>query len=250
MSVAKLATDLVPKLLFLLGFGVLCMLFGMASVRFELFPYPQVREAWSAARAVRTMLLEPGDTGWTSGDGVKRRFDVAGVTRHDPAQALEGFTLYSSWHAPEAILVDMAGTIAHQWSLPFSTVLAATPSDRDPVPDAEVILRQARLLPDGDLMAIYERPDHTPYGWGLARYAADGSLRWAVIEHLHHDFAMAANGGVVTLGQVIQSRKFPGLDAIEAPFSDEFVVVISPEGEVIDRLSLFEAFANSPFKAA
>jgi hypothetical protein len=196
------------------------------------------------------MLFDAGDEEWAGGSTDRRRFERSGVTRHDLANALDGYTLYTSWHAPEAVLIDMTGKVVHRWHLPFSEVLAQSRSDRVAVPDDDVIVRQARLLPDGDLIAVYERPNQTPYGWGLARFDSEGQLRWGVIEHLHHDFALGSDGRIYTLGHEIRTEPREGLAMFEAPFFDEFLVLLSPDGEVLERISIFEAFARSPYRAA
>ncbi len=250
MSLLRRLSAHAPTILFVLGFGFFCVMFGIASARFEFFPYPLLQRAWSAAQAARNMIFEQGDEAWASGDETRRRLEQSGVIRHDPERALQGLTLYASWDAPAAVVVDMEGELVRRWDLPFSEILAQSNAERAAVPDAEVIVRQARLLPDGDLMAVYERPNHTPYGWGLARFDAEGALRWSVIEHLHHDFALGPAGETYALGQEIRTAILPGLEAVEPPFADEFLVTISPAGDVVDRLSIFEAFANSPFKAA
>ena len=170
MKIVRLTARQGPKALFLVAFGFLCVLVGIASVHFQFFPYPLVRDAWQGAQAARHMLLGAGDEEWAAGSVVKRRFERAGVTRYNSARALDGLTLYTSWHVPEVVLINMTGDVVRRWHLPFSEVLAPSQSDRAAVPDDEVIVRQARLLPDGDLVAVYERPNQTPYGWGLARF--------------------------------------------------------------------------------
>jgi hypothetical protein len=182
MKILRLAAHEAAKALVLVAFGFLCVLLGIASARFEFFPYPLVRDAWKGALAAQDLLLGAGDEEWAGGSEGRRWFERSGVTRYDPARALDGYTLYTSWHAPEAVLVDMTGNVVHRWRLPFSEVLAQSQSNRAAVPDDEVIVRQARLLPDGDLVAVYERPHQTPYGWGLARFDPEGRLRWSVIE--------------------------------------------------------------------
>lgn len=250
MNILKLAAPQAPKALVLVAFGFLCVLLGIASARFEFFPYPLVRDAWKGASAAQDLLFGAGDEGWAGGSASKRRFERSGVTRYDPARALDGYTLYTSWHAPEAVLVDMTGNVVRRWHLPFSEVLAQSRSNRAAVPDDEVVVRQARLLPDGDLIAVYERPDHTPYGWGVARFDPEGRLRWSVIEHLHHDFALGPDGRTYMLGHEIRTVPREGLAPVEAPFFDEFLVILSPDGNVLERISIFDAFGRSPYRNA
>jgi Arylsulfotransferase (ASST) len=89
-----------------------------------------------------------------------------------------------------------------------------------------------------------------PYGWGLARFNPEGRLRWSVIEHLHHDFALGPDGRIYTLGHEIRTAPREGLAPVAAPFFNEFLVILSPDGEVLERISIFEAFARSPYRNA
>jgi Arylsulfotransferase (ASST) len=140
--------------------------------------------------------------------------------------------------------------MVRRWHLPFSAVLAQSRKDRAVVPDDEVIVRQAQLLPDGDLVAVYERPNQTPYGWGMARFDPEGRLQWAAIEHLHHDFDVGPDVRTYALGHEIRTEPREGLAAVEAPFFDEFLVTLSADGEVLERISIFDAFARSPYRNA
>jgi Arylsulfotransferase (ASST) len=250
MNILKRVAREAPKALALVAFGFLCVLVGIASAQFEFFPYPLVRDAWQGAQAARRMLMDVGDEEWAGDLATRRRFGPSGVTRYDRSRALDGYTLYTSWHAPEAVLVDMTGEVVRRWHLPFSEVLAQSRSDRVAVPDHEVIVRRAELLPDGDLMAVYERPHQTPYGWGLARFDPQGRLRWGAIEHLHHDFDLGPDGRIYTLGQEIRTEPRQDLAPIQAPFFDEFVVILSPDGEVLESISIFEAFGRSVYRDA
>ena len=129
------------------------------------------------------------------------------MTHHDPARASSGYTLYTSTHAPEAILIDMGGQVVHRWHVPFSKVLKKTgETDRATEPDEEVAAREARLLADGDLLVVYDRPHHTPYGRGLARFDSDGQVVWGLVEHLHHDVTVAPNGRLYALAHEIRAE--------------------------------------------
>jgi hypothetical protein len=250
MTLLRLAAREAPKAIFLAAFGFLCVLLGIVLARLEAFPYPLVRDAWTGAQAARRMIFDAGDEEWAGNAAERRRFERSGVIRYDPDRTLEGYTLYASWHAPEVVVVDMTGEVMQRWHLPFSEVLTQSGGARAAVPDDEVIVRQARLLPDGDLVAVYERPNKTPYGWGLARFDPEGRLRWGVIEHLHHDFAFGPDGRIYALGHEIRTAPREALPKIGAPFFDEFLVILSSNGEVLDRISIFEAFARSRYREA
>src|SRR5262245_44153830 len=82
MNVVKIAAHEAPKGLFVVAFGFLCVLVGIASAQFEFFPYPLVRDAWQGAQAARRMLMDPGDKAWADGTTTRRRFGQSGVIRY------------------------------------------------------------------------------------------------------------------------------------------------------------------------
>ncbi len=241
--------DGIPTILFFGGLVAIAVLYGMVAAERRWFPYPLAQNAWGAAQAVRSRLFVPDDSGWASDETV-RAFGEAGVLRYDPGRAQDGLTLYTSWHAQDLFLVNMEGKTVRRWSLPFSEVAQRVEPDRQTPPDEEVIIRHANLSPSGAITAVYEHPNHTPYGLGLARFDIEGVLDWAVLEPLHHDFALLEDGTVLALEHEIQTEAFTDIPEIDPPFFSEFVTVISSDGQVVDRLSLFEAFANSPFQQA
>ena len=71
-----------------------------------------------------------------------------------------------------------------------------------------------------------------------------------MIEHLHHDFAFGPEGRTYALGHEIRTEPREGLAPIEPPFFDEFLVILSPDGEVLERISIFDAFARSRYRDA
>jgi hypothetical protein len=44
---------------------------------------------------------------------------LAGVTLHDRERAYQGLNFYTSGHAPEAVLIDMDGSVLHRWRHEF-----------------------------------------------------------------------------------------------------------------------------------
>ena len=206
-----------------------------------------MRDGWKGAKAAYLMVVGEKE----AENSLTRRFSTPGVTHHDPARASSGYTLYTSTHAPEAILINMAGQVVHRWYVPFSRVLEATgQTDRTAEPDEEVEAREVRLLADGDLLVVYDRPHHTPYGRGLARFDSDGRVVWGLVEHLHHDVAVAADGRLYALAHEIRAEPRERLAGVKAPFFDEFLVVVSADGTILDRISIYEAFDRSPFRHA
>lgn len=156
-----------------------------------------------------------------------------GVTTHEPSRAYAGLNLYSSGHAPEAILMDMNGEILHRWHFPFEAALP--PLDR-PNTNSQW-WRRVAIYPNGDLLAIYE-------GLGLVKIDKDSNLIWASSQNAHHDLEVQANGDIYVLTR--KAHVVPRLDP-HAPILEDFVSILSPEGKLKAEMSLLRAFENSRF---
>jgi hypothetical protein len=160
------------------------------------------------------------------------------VTRHDPAQAFAGSNLYSSAHRPEAILMDMGGTVLHRWHLPFETVWPDYPGKRGK--RFETFWRRVRLFPNGDLLAIFE-------GLGILRIDKHSEIIWASTVRAHHDLDIAPDGTLYVLTR--EAHVVPRVNEQE-PILEDFISTLDEHGRETDRISILEAMERSPFRKA
>ncbi len=166
--------------------------------------------------------------------GVRPAPAVSGVLRHDPARAHAGLNLLASGHGTEAVLMDMDGRSLHRWAFDF---WQAFPEHSRLDAQGTGHWRRVRLLPDGDLLAIYDNK-------GLIRLDRDSRLRWAYAGRTHHDLDVAADGSIYVLEGRL--RLVPEIFA-ERPVIEDFVTVLSPEGRLLRRVSLLGALASSDY---
>ena len=116
------------------------------------------------------------------------------ATTDDASRAAAGLTLYSSGHGATAVLIDMDGGVVHEWSRPYRGVWEKGGAVQDPVPEHQIYFRKASLLPDGDLLAVYEGAGDTPWGYGLVRLDRASNVVWKNLErHFHHDFDVGSD---------------------------------------------------------
>lgn len=157
--------------------------------------------------------------------------EQSGVTVFDRERAQPGYNLVVSGHAPYAALTDLRGRVLHTWS--------AEPPPSYAVPPDRRFWRRVHLLDDGSLLAVFD-----PFGivkldrWSNLLWATDPSL------HLHHDLFVGDDGRVTALGK--RHRKIPRLHP-ELNFGEDMVTVLDRDGTLLDRFSILEAFARSPF---
>jgi hypothetical protein len=158
---------------------------------------------------------------------------LAGVVRHDRDRARAGYNLYTSGHAPEAVLMDMDGRVLHRWARPYREVWPDSAARRHPDHD---FWRRARLLPGGELLAIVD-------GFGILKLDRDSRVLWARHNGAHHDLELLPGGEILVLtreARVIR-RVHP-----RDPVLVDFIVRLDRDGHELQRASLLEAFENSP----
>jgi hypothetical protein len=175
------------------------------------------------------------------------RTEARGVTIHDPTRAHAGYTLYTSGHAQQASLISMTGETVHEWHLPFSAVWDDTADVKAPRPDSHIYYRKAYLYPNGDLLAIYIASGDTPWGYGLVKMDKDSKVIWTYLQRVHHDLDVSSDGRIYTLTHEIRDTVIENWAHLKAPRIDDFVVVLSPDGQEIEKVSVVDAFIASPY---
>lgn len=233
--------------LFFLAIVFIAFVGGAFVVLTKTYPYPLFNDAHKAARAVlkQNTLIDL----YTQSDLWREaRREERGVTVHDPDRAYQGLTLYTSGDGSHADLVNMDGEVLHRWALPYSEVWEQSPTGRPPRPDDHIYWRKARLLPTGDLLAIYIANNDTPWGYGLVRLNADSEVIWGYHASTHHDLDITPDGDVVALTHEFTDQKVPAFAKLEYPWLDDYLVVLDGDtGEERSKVSLAKAFMESRY---
>ncbi len=155
---------------------------------------------------------------------------LSNVTLHNPEKAYNGLSLYTSGHAPVAILLDMDGTMVHMWKRTYRSVWP----DRE-IPDHGIgseFWRRAHVFENGDLLAIFD-------GLGIIKLDKNSRLIWANPNNSHHDLDIAPNGDIYVLAR--ESHMISTIDPDE-PLLEDYVVVLDPSGNEKKRVSLLKCF--------
>ncbi|UCE87401.1 MAG: hypothetical protein JSU66_06710, partial [Deltaproteobacteria bacterium] len=158
-----------------------------------------------------------------------------GVTRHEPDRAQPGVNLYTSGHAPEALLMDMDGNALHRWRYDFDAVWPDYPLFARP--DAVDFWRRAYLYDNGDLLAIFE-------GLGILKLDRDSNLLWGNPNRAHHDLEVTPDGDIYVLTR--EAHVVPRIDP-QKPILEDFISVLDAEGREKRRVSLLAALERSEF---
>lgn len=225
----------------------LCFVAGAWVVLAQVFPYPYFAQAYEGGRALlekETQYRDPYKTDFWK----PVRHSAKGVTRHDPARAQQGLTLYTSGQEARADLVAMDGEVVHEWQLPFSAVWDETSPISDPQPDDFIYWNKAMIYPNGDLLAIYVAAGDSPWGYGLVKIDRDSQLVWKYLGQVHHDVDIGEDGRIYALTHEIRHNEYRDFPQLAVPRIDDFVVVLSPDGEELQKVSITDALINSPYE--
>jgi hypothetical protein len=240
------ASTALLRLGFFLAVGFLGFVAGSYAVYSEVWPARFLVDAYRGGEALiaaNTHYNSP----YPSGFWERARTADRGVTIYDPAKALNGYTLFTSGEGQRAALISMTGEVLHEWQLPFSAIWDDTAQVKDPRPDSMIHYRSAYLYPNGDLLAIYEAVGDTPWGYGLAKMDKDSRLIWKYLEGVHHDLDVAPDGDIYVLTHEIRDTVISNWRHLKPPRVDDFVVVLSPHGKVLKKVSVLDALVASPY---
>jgi hypothetical protein len=239
--------DRVSEVGFVLGLALLAFVVGALLSAAELFPGPHIARAYLGGKAMYQKLTAYDDV-YASDLWHPARFPDRGVTIHDGARAQDGVTLYTSGHEAAAYLIDMDGAVLHEWRRPFSTVWDPNAAVRRPQPDSHVYFRKALVYPNGDLLVVYEGVGDTPYGYGVVKLDRNSEVVWKYLRPGHHDADIGPDGRIYVLTHEIVDQPLERFDNLAAPRLDDFLVVLSPDGEELSRMSLIHAVAASDYQ--
>jgi hypothetical protein len=234
------------SLLFVTAIAFLAFVGGAMAVLGEAFPHRYLRDAYVAGEALMAQRAETSDR-FATDQWRRARDSASGVTVNDPERAFPGYTLYTAAGGAAARLIAMNGTQVHEWRRPYSAVWTEQSPVKSPQPDDLIFMDKARMLPNGDLLAIYAAAGDTPWGYGMVKLDRDSNVIWSYLAHTHHDFDIAPDGRILALTNDFTWEEFEGLGKLDKPFLEDFVVVLSPDGAETKKVSLTRALAQSRF---
>ena len=229
---------------FVCALAFLCFTAGAWLATFKLFPHSIITRIHLGGKAAAALLLRRDDGRYTK-TWNKQRSPRRGLVRHLPDSVSEGYTLYTSSHDQLAFLLAMDGRVVHRWHIPYGDYWKPS-ADIPRRPDERYVYwRKARLMPNGDLVVIVVEAGTTPWGLGLIRIDRDSRIVWKYLKRAHHDFCIDEQGRVYVLTQRIRTRPLGDLTNIQAPFVEDLLTVLSPAGEELWSVSVYEALKKS-----
>lgn len=203
---SKLSTALSSVVIGIVSFTILVFLVV------TVFQDPQKRRSAGSVSSMEALKSLPY-VGWTP---AKEDIDKKGVTKYDTAKAFDGINLFMSAGGLEVHLIDMKGRRLHTWSAKRS---------------GHRYHEMAKLLPNGDLLAIVESRNLVRMNW-------NSKVKWVNDKRYHHEITIAPNGDFYVLGREDTMTVLFGLPV---PFITDYIAVISPDGQTKRKIPLLKA---------
>lgn len=248
---AESSPSLIDRLFFatfLVAIAIVIFLAGAFVTLNGNFPGPQITRAYIGGKALYAKYAQGQDVLKTDLWYPERRKD-RGVTTEKSGEMEGGPTLYTSGNEPSAYLIDAKGAVLHSWTKPYSAAFpAGTGSTKNPQPDSHIYFRQAHVYPNGDLLVLYEGVGDTPYGYGLIKIDRNSEVIWRYPGHAHHQVIIAPDGKIYALTHEFVDDSPKGFDHLQRPRLEDFLVVLSPDGEELKKVRLFTAMADSKYR--
>jgi hypothetical protein len=237
MNIGRIDVDRWARRLFAVSALALSMAYGALAGVWSLFPVPQARKAGATFH----QLLE------ISGTRLPWYFGATSETREaiavDAGAMLPGLTLVSGLAGDREMsirVVEPAGRVVQNWRFTWdglwpdpSHLSAGELPGTNPAHVHGVV-----VLPDGDLVFNFDF-------LGMLRLNPCGKVVWRLPYRTHHAIDVDEQGNLWTLGKVTRHARVPGLPNHAPPFEDYTVLRVSPEGRLLEELSVFDLLIDN-----
>lgn len=241
--------DWIARGMFLCGIALVAFVAGIVISVKQAPPYAVVRDACLALSAFgeqRDLLASE----WPVNSWMPAATEDQGLVTHESSRTSGDYTLYTSAHSDNVVLLDMHGNEAYRWDASFGKVRQQLSKVPSWLPDHFVYIRRAHAYPNGDLLTLYETTANTPSGCGLARFDRTGKVLWTLDESAHHDYCLDQSGRIFVLTQ--QVRRLTEQDTNQAwlrkmPLIEDTLTIVSSDGQTEKTFSLLKALLASDY---
>src|SRR5690606_2319780 len=133
--------------------------------------------------------------------------------------------------------------------VPFENAWSKPPHIKRPVSKWHIFPESAILTPDGNITVQYTGQTDTPYGYGVARFDKNSKLVWTYNKRAHHMlYHDRFTNQIYALLHDFRRKPIPGLQKLPRPILEDQIAVLNAEGKELDRISVVDAFKNTPFE--
>jgi hypothetical protein len=234
--------DRVARIAFVLGLLVLAFGYGFVARGWKLPPYDQLKPVGDAVQAALRYFTDADYMTFVSA------YPKGGASDFDPAVAAPGMTLIPHYDGERFVadLIGLDGKVLHSWRTSFSEVWGENPGHIQFAADDSVIeWHGTHLYPDGSLLLNFEG-QLFPFGGGLVKLDKDSKVVWKLPRNTHHMVMVAEDGTIWVPSLNYRPNGMPEFPGLEPWFYEDTILKVSPDGEVLDEISLLLAMRSMP----
>jgi hypothetical protein len=236
------AKDILPLVCFGLALAIMLIGYGYLVGARQVFPYAILKEAKSAGvefwnwAELYLPFRKPEDHPhvilWhepAADDSVHNTDSEAltFITAYQPG----GFALF---------LVDAKGERRHEWRIPPSALAQLQGADRWRLPAGHDAIMGAHLYADGDVVFNINFK-------ALVRIDRCSNLVWYLKRNAHHSVFVDDEGFIWLPGRRLVQEARDSLPQVLPPFWDDLILKVSPDGKVVQEISLLEALFQGDY---
>ena len=227
-------TERLPRLLFVVS--VLMLVFGSGAVseHYSVFPLP-----W-----LKTSALALSDLLSATGAKLPWYYTRADAESSVPIRLAErmapGLTLVAEAgpaNSDRIRVLEASGKVIHEWDPDWFSIWPDptwVPEEDRPKSRANLVdMQGAMLMPDGDLVFNFNQ-------LSLVRLDICGAVRWKLPLRTHHSINVDRAGNLWVPALEIRQQPIPNLPNVNPPIYDYAVTQVSPDGKVLQQISVFE----------
>jgi hypothetical protein len=233
-------SERIAKTLFLASIVMLAFAYGVAAALYDLFPVPYMREARTAAK----QLLE--ETGASLPWYYQESKQTTAVHVLSAASLAPGLRLISGLSSDEKTLarvIDGNGRVVHSWNIDWFKIWPKPEHlSADLVPKSNAgLVHGLALASNGDLVFNFSE-------LGMVRLDPCGNVVWRVPYRTHHSINIDEAGNIWASGLITRNEPRTALPNYVPPFSDYTVLEVSPEGKILQELSVADLLIENGLK--
>jgi hypothetical protein len=245
----------------LLSLAVVSFAYGFIASHFRIFPYDTVRQAGTAALAlVDAVKVQPSDglENYAQTVLVPTAIQHARKLLQECVLVSGGADALKSHHPAGCLawIIDRDGTVVHFWKNDPKLWADLHRATRVTGVSGAINPAGIHLCDNGDLLATFHGFNTFPFAIGMARFDANSNLLWRKEIFAHHNFSVAADGRIVVPAlEVVDSplqigSTFAKIEADGGKVYQDVILVLDPDGNTLQRVSILEALSNSGWQGS
>ncbi|NHZ85325.1 MAG: hypothetical protein GWP19_05535 [Planctomycetia bacterium] len=163
-----------------------------------------------------------------------------GVTINSPKKTFAGNTLITSmWQDTSGFkLIDMVGTEIYNWRVSYNDIWPLPDSTENQITDWDVDIHGSVIYPNGDIVFNFN-------GKGLVKIDRNSNILWKLKGDYHHSVFKDESGNLWVPGRETSNSPAIRYPLLKPPYYEDYICIISPEGEILKRMSLLDIFYKS-----